>query len=91
MAFEQHVNITKVGIEDFEIRLFVPGPSNIDGIQAGIISFQILMSDDSIEPAESDLIARLGDDAAGLVHLSNLADLRDYIRTRLNDEALPTP
>jgi hypothetical protein len=32
---------------------------------------------------------RLGDDAPGLAHLSNLASLRDYIRTRLENEVLP--
>lgn len=92
MAFQQQENITKDGIEDFEITLFVPGPSNVDGVQSGKVNYQILMSDGKIDGSnQADLLARLADDAAGLVHLSNLADLRDYIRTRLNNEALPTP
>jgi hypothetical protein len=93
MAFQQQENITKDGIEDFEIKFFVPGPSNADGVQSGKISYQILMSDGSIRGNNQvpDLLDRLTDDAAGLVHLANLADLRDYIRDRLNAEALPTP
>ncbi len=91
MAFQQQQNITKDGIEDFEITFFVPGPSNIDGAQSGKVSYQILMSDGGIKGGNQvpDLLDRLTDDAAGLVHLTALADLRDYIRTRLNAEALP--
>lgn len=89
MPFEQQQNITKIGIEDFEIRFFSPGPGNIDGVQAGDLSYQILMSDSDIEVAIANLLIRLTDDAAGLVHLANLQDLRDYIRVRLNAEALP--
>lgn len=91
MAFEQQVNITKDGIEDFEIVFFIPGPGNTEGVQSGKVSYQILMSNGSIDGSNqvSDLLDRLTDDAAGLVHLANLADLRDYIRTRLNNEALP--
>ncbi len=89
MVFEQQQNITKIGIEDFEIRFFVPGLGNVDGVQAGELSYQILMSDSNIEVAIADLLIRLTDDAAGLVHLANLQDLRDYIRARLNAEALP--
>ncbi len=90
MAFDREDNITKVGIEDFEIVLFVPGPSNTEGEQSGQLNFQILKSDGEIATKPIiDLLDRLGDDAAGLTHLSNLASLRDYIRTRLNDEVLP--
>lgn len=91
MTFEQQQNITKDGIEDFEISLFVPGPSNTDGVQSGKVSYQILMSNGKIDGGNQvpDLLDRLTDDAAGLVHLANLADLRDYIRIRLNAEALP--
>lgn len=93
MAFEQQQNITKDGIEDFEIVLFVPGPSNVDGVQSGSVGYQILMSNGNITGGHQvpDLLDRLTDDAAGLVHLANLASLRDYIRDRLNAEALPTP
>jgi hypothetical protein len=90
MAFEQEVNLTKDGIEDFEIVFFSPGPGNISGVQSGSLNFQILMSDGSIRTKEvNDLLDRLTDDAAGLVHLAALADLRDYIRTRLDNEVLP--
>ncbi len=93
MAFEQQTDETKDGIEDIEIVLFSPGPSNVDGIQSGKVSYQILMSDGSIDGSNQvpNLLDRLEDDAAGLVHLVNLASLRDYIRDRLNAEALPTP
>lgn len=93
MAFEQQQNITKNGIEDFEIVLFVPGPGNVEGVQSGKVSYQILMSDGKIDGGYQvpDLLDSLADDAEGLIHLAALADLRDYIRTRLNNEALPTP
>jgi len=87
--FEQEINLTKVGIEDFEIRLFIPGPSNTEDVQAAKCEVQILMSDGTVIVREFDLLERLGDDAPGLIHLSNLADLRDYIRIRLNNEVLP--
>ena len=91
MAFEQRQNVTKDGIEDFEIVFFVPGPSNVDGAQSCNVNYQFLMSDGKIEGGNQvpNLLDRLTDDAAGLVHLANLADLRDYIRIRLNNEALP--
>ncbi len=89
MAFEQETNLTKDGIEDFEIILFVPGPGNVEGVQAGKVDFQISMSDGSIQTKNADLLERLADDAPGLVHLSALVALRDYIRNRLNNEALP--
>lgn len=89
MTFQQEANVTKVGIEDFEIQFFVPGPSNTENPQAGRLSAQILLSDGNIEVREYNLLARLQDDPAGQQHLSNLASLRDYIRTRLNNEVLP--
>ncbi len=89
MAFDREVNVTKIGIEDFAVEFFVPGPNNDEDVQSGRLSTQILASDNSISNRNFDLLERLGDDAAGLVHLQNLADLRDYIRTRLNDEVLP--
>ncbi len=89
MAFEREQDITKDSIEDFEINFFVPGPSNTEGAQAGRLNAQIMMSDGTIENKSYDLLARLQDDAEGQTHLVALASLRDYIRTRLNDEVLP--
>ncbi len=89
MAFPQEADITKDSIEDFEVKFFVPGPSNIEGVQSGEFSVQIMSSDGSKMIRGYDLLERLTDDAAGLVHLANLADLRDYLRTRSNAEILP--
>ena len=91
MAFNQEVNTTKIGIEDFEIKLFVPGPSNVSDVQRGTISFQIALSNGGIETKIANLLDRLNDDATGQTHLANLASLRDYISTRLAAEALPSP
>lgn len=89
MAFPRETDITKDDIGDFEIVLFVPGASNTEGVQAGNLNAQIIMSDGSIETVSFDLLARLQADAAGLTHLANLASLRDYIAARLVDEVLP--
>jgi hypothetical protein len=89
MAFQREDDVTKDTIQDFQIVFFVPGPDNIDDVQSGEIDVQIFLSSGELFNRQYDLLARLQDDAAGLVHLSNLADLRDYIRTRLNDEVLP--
>ncbi len=53
------------------------------------LNVQIKTSDGNIQNVSFDLLERLNDDAAGLVHLANLVSLRDYIRIRLNDEVLP--
>jgi len=89
MTFIREVNLTKDAIVDFETKFLSPDPLDVDGEQSGLLSVQIRKSDGSIEHRRYDLLERLQDDAAGLVHLSNLADLRDYIRTRLEDEVLP--
>lgn len=90
MSFEQETNLTKIGIEDFEIKLFSPGPSNANDPQIGVLEFQVLMSNSTIQARErNDLLERLEDDATGLIHRANLISLRDYIRTRLNVEVLP--
>lgn len=89
MAFNRETNLTKDSIADFEIVFFVPGPLNTEGEQSGQLSVQIIMSDDSIQTRTFDLLTRLQDDAAGQQHLTSLAALRDYIRTRLNNEVLP--
>lgn len=91
MAFEREENLTKDSIQDFEIKLFVPGPLNTEDPQAGKIEVQILKSDDNILVKSYDLLLRLQDDAEGVVHLSNLADLRDYVKIRLDAEVLPVP
>ena len=89
MAFQQEANILKVGVEDHTTALFVPGPSNTEDVQSGKITYQILMSNGEKRVRSDDLLERLQDDAEGLVHLSNLADLRNYITVRLNSEVLP--
>ncbi len=90
MAFQQEVNVTKDDIGDFEIVFFVPQVIDAEHPQAGSLNAQIIMSDGSIESTPPfDLLERLQDDAPGLVHLLNLADLRDYIRARLISEVLP--
>jgi hypothetical protein len=89
MAFERETDVTKDTIQDFEITFFVPGPDNVDGVQSGNLSVQILISSGEILARNYNLLLRLNDDAPGLVHLNNLADLRDYIVARLNAEVLP--
>lgn len=89
MAFERETDVTKDTIQDFEINFFVPGPDNVDGVQSGNLSVQILISSGEILTRNYNLLLRLNDDAPGLVHLSNLSDLRDYIVARLNAEVLP--
>ena len=89
MAFERETDLTKDEIGDFEINFFVPGASNTEDVQAGRLAVQLIMSDGSIENVSYNLLARLQDDAAGLIHLANLASLRDYIAARLVDEVLP--
>lgn len=89
MAFQREDDVTKDTIQDFQIVFFVPGPANVDGVQSGEIDVQILLSSGQTFNRQYDLLVRLQDDAAGLTHLSNLADLRDYIKIRLDDEVLP--
>lgn len=89
MAFEREVNQTKDTIADFESKLFSHDPLDSEGEDSGLLSAQIKKSDGSIENRRYDLLERLQDDAAGLVHLANLASLRDYLRARLESEVLP--
>lgn len=89
MAFPRENNITNDTIEDLEISFFVPGPASTDGVQSGNLDVQIGLSSGEILVRSYDLLDKLGDDAAGLIHLSNLADLKDYIIARLNAEVLP--
>lgn len=85
MAFEREIDVTKDSIGDYEIVFTV----KIIGADTGQIEVQIITSTGKPFTRQYDLIDRLGDDAAGLVHLANLIDLRDYLNIRLNDEVLP--
>ncbi len=89
MAFEQQQDVTITGFEDISIDLFVPGVLNVEGVQAGTIAIQLTQSNGKIKVVSYDLLARLGDDAAGLVHRANLLALRDYILVRIPAEVLP--
>ncbi len=89
MAFTRETDTTKDDIGDIEIVFFVPGASNTEGVQAGNLNAQIIMSDGSIEAVSFDLLLRLQDDAAGQQHAVNLAALRDYALARLIDEVIP--
>jgi hypothetical protein len=89
MAFEQEQDVTKDTIDDFEIVLFVPGPSNLDDPQDGRLNVQIGLSDGRVQGKTYDLLAHLQDDPAGQTHAANLLALRDYVRTRLENEVLP--
>lgn len=90
MAFEQEANITKERIAAIEIRAYAKDPLDSDDQNAGYLDFQIGMSDGTVQHrSRSDLFARLQDDPAGQQHLQNLIALRNYIRTRLENEVLP--
>ncbi len=89
MTFEQQQNVTITGFEDISINLFVPGVSNLDGIQSGTIEIQLVQSNGKIKVVSYDLLARLADDAAGLTHRANLLAMRDYILARIPGEVLP--
>jgi len=89
MAFQQHENVTVVDIGDFEEVLFVPQAIDAENPQTGVLTVQLIMSDGSIRTKKFNLLVRLQDDAAGLIHLANLADQRDYIKARLIAEVLP--
>lgn len=89
MAFQREDDVTKDTIEDIEINFFIPGPANTEGVQSGQVSAQIMVSSGEVITRNYDLLVRLQDDAAGQTHLINLAALRDYIKTRLNNEVLP--
>ena len=91
MAFEREENLTKDTIGDIESALFTPIAPSPDNPPSGQLNVQIIKSDGSIMHRSYDLLARLQDDAAGLTHLGNLADLRDYLIARLANEVLPLP
>ncbi len=89
MTFEREVNLTKDTIADFETNFFSPDPLDPDGVQSGRLNVQIKKSNGAIENRQYDLLLRLQDDTEGLAFLATLADLRDYLRIRLNAEVLP--
>jgi hypothetical protein len=89
MAFEQQQNVTITGFEDISISLFVPGVSNENDVQSGTIEIQLTQSNGKIKVISADLLARLGDDAEGLIHRANLLALRDYLLVRIPLEVLP--
>jgi hypothetical protein len=89
MAFQKQQNVTITGFEDISIHLFVPGISNVGGVQTGTIEIQLIHNDESIKVIEADLLARLADDAEGLTHLASLLAMRDYILGRITTEVLP--
>ena len=88
MAFQRKENITVVRVAGFESIFSTPDPLGTE-VQTGRLNVQLVMSDNSIQVLSFDLLVRLQDDDAGRGHLTNLAALRDYIRTRLNNEVLP--
>ena len=85
MAFQREDDVTKDIIGDYEVKFH----RNKSGPDTGEIETQIIVSSGEIFTRRYNLIARLQDDAAGLVHLANLVALRDYLDLRLDDEVLP--
>lgn len=90
MAFTPNDPLTRVSVADIEYQLFDPGPDNDNDPATGGVNAQIVMSDGSLEVPGFDLLARLQDDEEGQGHLQNLIALRDYVRSRLNSEYLPS-
>lgn len=89
MAFGKPTEPTIVDYGDISLELFAPGANNPEGEQAGRATVQYIWSDGQIRPHTYDLLLRLQDDGAGQAHLSALADLRDYIKSRIEAEVLP--
>jgi len=85
MAFEREVDVTKDSIGDYEIVFTV----KVVGSDTGQLEVQIVTSSGRIFTKPYNLIERLQDNAAGLIHLANLIALRDYLNLRLDDEVLP--
>ncbi len=89
MAFTPLSTITPESIQDWSIQMFIPGPLNTNDPQSATIEFQVMHNDGKIKLTMADLLARLADDAEGLVHLANLNSLKTYIVARANSELLP--
>lgn len=85
MAFTREDDVTKDVIGDYEVKFL----RSRSGPDTGEIEAQIIVTSGEIFTRSYNLIARLQDDAAGLVHLANLVALRDYLDIRLDDEVLP--
>ncbi len=85
MAFQREDDVTKDTIGDYEVKFH----RSKSGPDTGEIEAQIIVSSGEIFTRRYNLIARLQDDAAGLIHLANLVALRDYLDTRLDNEVLP--
>lgn len=85
MEFPREDDVTKDTIGDYEITFTV----SLTEPDTGEIEVQIIVSSGEIFTRQYNLIARLQDDAAGLIHLANLIDLRDYLDIRLPAEVLP--
>lgn len=91
MTFTRLEDITKIGIEDWELNFFVPGPSNTENLLSGILNVQVLLSNGKIETIPLNALLRLNDDVEGQGYLTNLNNMKDYITVRLNTELLPIP
>lgn len=87
MAFEREADVTKDSVGDYEIIFTV----HAIGPDTGQIEVQIVTSSNGIFTRTYNLIDRLQDDPAGLIHLAALIALRDYLDIRLPDEILPIP
>ena len=85
MAFPREDDVTKDTVGNYEVK-FLRNRSEPD---TGEIETQIILSSGEIFTRNYNLIDRLQDDAAGLIHLDNLVALRDYLDVRLDDEVLP--
>ncbi len=85
MAFQREDDVTKDTIGDYEVK-FLRSKSGPD---TGEIEAQVILSSGEVFTRSYNLIVRLQDDAAGLIHLANLVALRDYLDVRLDDEVLP--
>lgn len=89
MAFTPATNVTIVGKGDRAITLFVPEVIDAEHPRTGEIEIQLKMSDGSIKVIKADLLARLADDATGLMHRANLLAMMTYIDGRIDAEVLP--
>ena len=88
MALEQAESISPTGRGAISINFYIPDPEHFQEEQSGTLNVQVRYSDGRVEEKRYDLVARLQDDAAGEAHLANLADLRDYIITRVQTEVI---
>jgi len=92
-ALDRAVDITIEDLWSWEFRILVPGPPNTEEEQQVQLRNRLLMSDGSISNhVTNNLITKLSeDDPTGVLHVTNLLSLRDYIQNRIDLEVLPTP